>query len=137
MSFLEQASCDIGENVLLIALSVVSSVQCCMVMSGSGEPVRTIFISHRPALRVGISMAEAASPLIVHTRTVAAIRNEKSCRVMAPSSLGGSNGQPSVAHPERPVLRAIRHPAAGERDVAAIIKLRRGGFFFFSGPRAG
>src|SRR5882757_1050812 len=115
MSFLEQISFDIGEKLLPIALSVVASVQCCMVMSGIGEPVRTIFISHRPALRVGISMAEAASALIVHTRTVAAIRNEKSCRVMLRPPAWLDRTARSVAHAQRPLGRAIRHPAAGER----------------------
>jgi hypothetical protein len=28
----------IGENIVLICLSVVSSVQCCIVISGTGEP---------------------------------------------------------------------------------------------------
>ena len=61
MSCLEQISFAIGENAVLISLSVVSSVQCCMVISGSGEPVLTIFISHRPALRTGSSSAPASS----------------------------------------------------------------------------
>ena len=46
---------------MLISLSVVSSVQCCIVMSGTGEPVRTIFISHRPALRTGNSTARGVA----------------------------------------------------------------------------
>src|ERR1700759_2815457 len=59
MSFFEQASLDIGENAVLISLSVLSSVHCCIVISGSGEPARTTFISHRPALRIGNSSAAA------------------------------------------------------------------------------
>jgi hypothetical protein len=60
MSRLEQASFATGENAVLICLSVVSSVQCCMVISGSTEPVFTIFISHRPGLRSGMSSARAS-----------------------------------------------------------------------------
>ena len=44
-----------------MSLSVVSSVQCCIVISGSGEPVLTSFISQRPVLRSGISTAPASS----------------------------------------------------------------------------
>jgi hypothetical protein len=58
---LEHISFAIGENVELISLSVPSSVQCCIVISGVAEPVRTTFISHRPALRIGISTARASS----------------------------------------------------------------------------
>src|SRR6185437_5357380 len=51
MSRLEHASFAAGENAVLICLSVVAAVQCCMVISGSTEPVFTIFISHRPGLQ--------------------------------------------------------------------------------------
>ena len=53
-------SLPIGENAVLISLSVVSSVQCCIVISGTGDPVRSTFISHRPALRIGSSTALAS-----------------------------------------------------------------------------
>ena len=68
ISFLEQISFDSGENAVLICLSVVSSVQCCIVISGIGPPVRIILISHRPALRVGSSTA-AARPENIHSKS--------------------------------------------------------------------
>src|SRR5579863_5682610 len=59
MSCLEQICLAIGETMLFISLSMVWSVQCCMVISGKGEPVLTILTSHRPALRSGRSSAHA------------------------------------------------------------------------------
>src|SRR6478609_1923998 len=59
MSCFEQMSLPIDEAPVLISLSVVSSVQCCIVMSGTGEPVCDTFISHSPALRTGRSTAPA------------------------------------------------------------------------------
>jgi hypothetical protein len=81
MSFFEHISLAAGENDELIALSVASSVQCCMVMSGAGAPVRSIFISHRPALRKG-SSAATASGTGTATSQQAPNANETSCRVM-------------------------------------------------------
>ena len=71
-----------GENDELISLSVVSSVQCCMVMSGIGEPDCNIFISHRPALRTGSSTAPARRAGSSTASRQAPERNETSCRVM-------------------------------------------------------
>ena len=59
MSCLAQICLAIGEMLLFISLSTVSSVQCCMVISGTGVPVLTIFNSHSPALRTGRSSARA------------------------------------------------------------------------------
>src|SRR5437868_4539254 len=59
MSCLEQTSLAIGEKEVAISLSVVSSVHCCIVISGAGEPVCSTFISHRPDLRTGSSTAPA------------------------------------------------------------------------------
>jgi hypothetical protein len=81
MSRLEQISFDIGADAVAISLSVVSSVQCCIVISGSGEPVRASFISHRPALRSGISTARASSTGNNASRHDPK-QNERSCRVM-------------------------------------------------------
>src|SRR5689334_23291954 len=70
-----------GVNEPLICLSVVASVQCCMVMSGIEPPVRTIFISHRPALRTGSSTARASAT--GHSASPhAAETYERSSRVM-------------------------------------------------------
>ena len=59
MSCLEQLCLASGDNEPFSALSVVSSVHCCIVESGiaGAEPVRLIFISHSPALRSGSSSA--------------------------------------------------------------------------------
>jgi hypothetical protein len=71
---------DIGEDAVAMSLSVVASVQCCIVISGSGEPVRTSFISHRPALRNGNSTATACA---LHASPMEAQSNhETSRRVM-------------------------------------------------------
>src|SRR6516164_2298681 len=60
MSCLEQLSLATGAAALVMSLSMVSSVQCCMVTSGIDDaPVLTTFISHKPALRTGKSSATA------------------------------------------------------------------------------
>jgi hypothetical protein len=85
---------DTGEkNAELISLSMVSSVQCCII-SGGCEPVGTIFISHRPALRTGISTARASGAGSKASRQ-APDQNETSCRVMlrAPGESGASLGR--------------------------------------------
>ncbi len=61
MSCFEQISLAIGEKEVLMSLSVVSSVHCCIVISGFGAPALCTFISHRPALRTGNSTAPALS----------------------------------------------------------------------------
>ena len=48
----------IGDMAVLMSLSVVSSVHCCIVISGTDPPLST-FISHSPALRTGNSTATA------------------------------------------------------------------------------
>ncbi len=79
MSCLAQICLAIGETLLFISLSTVSSVQCCMVISGIGEPVLTIFISQRPALRTGRSSALA---LPADTTRQTAEPSKASLRVM-------------------------------------------------------
>ena len=59
MSCFEQISLAIGDMAVLMSLSVVSSVHCCMVISGTDPPLST-FISHSPALRTGSSTATGA-----------------------------------------------------------------------------
>src|SRR5262245_39611201 len=85
MSCLEQACLAIGEIELFMSLSVVASVQCCMVMSGIDEPVLTTFISQSPALRTGKSSASAAG-----AESAASAQhdkpNESSSRFMARSN---------------------------------------------------
>src|ERR1700735_4442957 len=103
MSFLEQMSFDIGANAVLISLSVASSVQCCMVMSGIGEPVRITFISHRPGLRRGNSSARAPNAGASVSR-LSATPNENICRVMicALSIAGGPDHRALVLGAQRP-----------------------------------
>src|SRR5665213_461951 len=93
ISRLEQISLDIGENAVLISLSVVASVQCCIVTSGNAELTRAIFISHRPGLRSGISAAPKPGAGSTASRQVPR-QNDKSGRVMLgsrrfPVSTGG------------------------------------------------
>jgi hypothetical protein len=59
MSCFEHISLPIGDIAVLMSLSVVSSVHCCIVISGEGDPARSTFISHSPALRTGSSTAAA------------------------------------------------------------------------------
>src|SRR6267143_1331960 len=56
MSCFEHISLATGDMAVAMSLSVVSSVHCCMVISGTDPPLST-FISHRPALRTGSSPA--------------------------------------------------------------------------------
>src|ERR1700686_3779206 len=85
MSCLEQTSFDIGAKLVLIALSVVSSVQCCIVIAGLGEPALAIFSSHRPGLRSGNSTAPASRTGNKASRH-APKQSERSCRFMLPHS---------------------------------------------------
>jgi hypothetical protein len=91
---LEHISLDNGEDAVAMSLSAVASVQCCMVISGSGEPPRTSFISQRPALRSGNSAA-CASSAGLSTMSQAPNHNETSCRDMlhAPESKGIDQAQ--------------------------------------------
>src|SRR5882757_3669686 len=125
ISCFEHISFAIGETVSFIVLSVVSSVQCCIVMSGTGEPTRCTFISHRPALRTGNSTAPAslAGP---SARRGSAKQNERSCRAMSAlllTSCFQALWAGSVERAQRLCVGAIGHPAAGERDVSAVIGL--------------
>src|ERR1700720_3155627 len=100
-----------------MSLSVLSSVQCCIVISGVGEPDRTTFISHRPALRIGISTARASSAgSSVERPTAKQIETNSRVMLRAPGYSvridGGVAG--SVLGAQRPFGGAIRHPAAGE-----------------------
>ena len=81
MSCFEHISFEAGENDELISLSVAASVQCCIVMSGTGEPVRIVFISQRPALRTGSSTAPAPEAGSAAS-TPAAKTKPTSCRIM-------------------------------------------------------
>src|SRR5579863_9046830 len=113
MSRLEQTSFDIGEDAVAMSLSVVASVQCCIVISGSGEPVRTSFISHRPALRNGNSTATACAP---HATIMEAPSNhETSHRVMRRVPQGQIDGRTAgielVFGVQRPIAGAPWHPA--------------------------
>src|SRR4249919_2565691 len=81
MSCLEQMSFDKGEAAVAMSLSVFASVQCCIVISGVGEPALIIFISQRPALRIGISAAPASSAGSDASRQDPR-QNERSCRFM-------------------------------------------------------
>src|SRR5436190_18715912 len=119
MSCLAQVSLP-GENEVLICLSVEASVQCCIVMSGTDPPVRTIFISQRPALRTGSSTA-AASVAGISAARKTATANGRSCLMLrAPVSQWGMG---LVERHQRPLSGAIGHPAAGKGDVAALIGL--------------
>src|SRR6202000_754370 len=105
-----------------ISLSVVSSVHCCMVRSGFGEPARITFISHKPALRIGSSSAEAPSTGS-NVKRPSATPNETSCCFMCPASgwiVAMDGADRSVAGVHRTV---IRHPAAGKENIAAIMRL--------------
>ena len=86
-----------------------------------------IFISHRPALRTGSSTARGVGRRQRSTAGQVARHNERSCRVMlrAPGCCSDrlEMRSGSVERAQRPVVGAIGHPAAGERDVAAIIGL--------------
>src|SRR4051812_14099371 len=55
MSRLEQSSRPIFPKFDVISLSVAALVHCCMVIAGMPRPSMVIFISHKPALRTGIS----------------------------------------------------------------------------------
>src|ERR1700722_20351843 len=125
MSRLEQASFATGENAVLICLSVVSSVQCCIVISGSAVPVFTIFISHSPGLRTGKSSARAPDAGSAASRADPR-QNETNCCFMLPRS------RELVQQDARSVIGAqrgaIRHPAAGKRNVAAVTGVDRGEF---------
>src|SRR6478736_9166597 len=129
MSCLEHMSLPIGEAAALISLSVVSSVQCCMVISGIGEPARTTFISQRPAFRTGRSTAQAV-PMGSCIRKKRAEPSKTSCRVMPALRLFSRQDSRlivdrSVERANRPIGGAVGHPPAGERDVAAVIGLDR------------
>src|SRR6476469_4457425 len=78
MSCFEQISLAIGEKEVLMSLSVVSSVHCCIVMSGFGAPAFSTFISHRPALRTGNSTA----PALIGASRPATERDTRSSRLM-------------------------------------------------------
>src|SRR3954453_2087628 len=93
MSCLEQTSLPIDEAPAPISLSVVASVQCCIVMSGAGEPVRSTFISHRPALRTGKSSALASLAGNSASRH-SAETNDRSCRVMLARPADDLVGEP-------------------------------------------
>src|SRR4051794_11936710 len=123
MSCLEQTSLPIDEAPAPISLSVVASVQYCIVMSGAGEPVRSTFISHRPALRTGKSSAPA-SPACNSLSTPNAEPNQTSCRIIvsAPADLS-VRAKRSVERAQRPRIGTIGHPAAGERNVPAFLGL--------------
>src|ERR1700730_17761956 len=118
-------SLPIGETAVLISLSVVSSVQCCIVISGIGDPVRSTFISHRPALRTGRSTARASLTGSATTRP-SATQHKANCLTMATLLAGCRRFQRgSVTRAQRAVIGAVGHPAAGERDVAARMQLDR------------
>jgi len=70
---------------VLISLSVVASVQCCIVMSGAGEPERSTFISHKPALRTGNSTAAASLTGSSASRAIVQ-QDTRSRRVLGPRS---------------------------------------------------
>src|SRR4249920_3227355 len=112
-----------GAAAALISLSVPASVQCCIVMSGTGEPDRTTFISHRPALRTGNSTA-AASPA---SSRASVQQNERSRRVMSRAPfylvLQAQAARRSEQRAQRLFGGAIGHPATGERDIAAVVRL--------------
>src|SRR3982074_139650 len=104
--------------------SIASSVQCCIVISGSGEPVRTIFISQRPALRTGISTAEAFRAGSTAGKQDAN-QSAGSRRIMLRAPRFGRllDRASLVERAQRHFGGAIGHPAAGKGNEAALLRV--------------
>jgi len=86
--FRTSMSFAIGENVELLSLSVLSSVQCAWVLSGIGEPVRPTLHSHRPACgrhfdRAGIKPANRPARQVDRQ-----MENQKAGMLRTPGELG-------------------------------------------------
>ena len=71
-SCLEQDFCVEPPKFAVISLSAVASVHCFISCPGKLLPTNSIFNSHRPALRVGMSKAKAGAaaskPTAIKTR---------------------------------------------------------------------